>query len=794
MDLKAIYRLSIYAMIYVSALMLCFSEGAPLPQGLTFVIAAVAYQLTDKRGSFALSPVWSNVFGVTAFVLTVAEIIYGEMANAVDRRILAGAHLLVYLSWVVMLQKKELRHYWWLTALSVLQVAVGAVLTRAGWYGAMLFSYFFLAIWTLSVFSLYQASLLFARRKPDGSVEGSTVALAAQPTGMVKLYNQSSQSISVLQMDGDERWVTSRFSGGTVLTALGSIFIGAIFFVLIPRVWIGRAPFANDNEVEAGRVLTGFTDEVQLGDFGQILESTRQVMQVRVYDGDEEMDVFEYARALGYEEPMFRGTSLALYNKGRWRQGNQAGNFQRLPSKSEQSIRQQIRLEPIGVRFLFAMHPVLAAKHRSGQQVVSHSTSSTVVIAGSSSAPKKAMEYTVFSPRNAASGEQVIQTARMREGYVLRRTYLDLPPSGIDRLQELAKSVAGSNTEDSDLTRARKLEAYLRDSGEFSYTLDMSITDPSIDPVEDFLFNRKKGHCEYFASALTLMLRSAGIPSRLVSGFKGGVENSLTGVYEVQQRHAHAWVEGWVDDRWVVFDPTPAGRGEDVASYTPTLKTWADFRQFVSSLWSQHILDMTLQNQYRTIYDPLLDAGKSWFASWNKEGEEGSLWESIKAFASSPENWFSWQGGIVTFILLFLGVFLVWLSRRLIRWLQEVSGRWNQKLSARQLRVAFYEQFREICEQHGVKRSPWTSYREYAQIVTSELRPALEPAGLVDTPGLIVERFLEIRFGDQDLPSEIRDELNTEIDRLRDCLKEDEIGVTSLAAPSPQRGGPASIG
>src|SRR5262249_56352097 len=117
--------------------------------------------------------------------------------------------------------------------------------------------------------------------------------------------------------------------------------------------------------------------------------------------------------------------------------------------------------------------------------------------------------------------------------------------------------------------RALTLESYLRDSGKYAYTLNMAVTDSRVDPVEDFLFNRQRGHCEYFASALALMLRAIDVPSRLVTGFKGADRLGSTGPYEVQQRHAHAWVEAYLDGKWVVLDPTPAARDDDVRGRLP---------------------------------------------------------------------------------------------------------------------------------------------------------------------------------------------------------------------------------
>ena len=75
------------------------------------------------------------------------------------------------------------------------------------------------------------------------------------------------------------------------------------------------------------------------------------------------------------------------------------------------------------------------------------------------------------------------------------------------------------------------------------------MVDPSLDPVEDFLVNRKRGHCEYFASALALLLRSIDIPARMVNGFKGGDWNELAQSMNVRQKHAHSWVPSLEDVR-----------------------------------------------------------------------------------------------------------------------------------------------------------------------------------------------------------------------------------------------------
>ena len=99
---------------------------------------------------------------------------------------------------------------------------------------------------------------------------------------------------------------------------------------------------------------------------------------------------------------------------------------------------------------------------------------------------------------------------------------------------------------DDPIARAKALESHLRESGQFQYSLQKVQRQPGVDPIEDFVTQNRSGHCEYYASALCLMLRSLDIPARLVVGFKGGELNSLGGFYQVRQRNAHAWVEAYL--------------------------------------------------------------------------------------------------------------------------------------------------------------------------------------------------------------------------------------------------------
>ncbi len=234
---------------------------------------------------------------------------------------MAGAHLLSYLVWIALFQNKSGRQYWWLLALGVMQVAVGAILSHDPLFGCMLLVYVFLSLWTLSVFSLYQARYGFEVAGQASSIPD----LGSPPRDDETFHsgfnlNQPDEYRGAIQLDPHEEWVNRRFVLGVAATSLLSIFVGVIFFVLIPRLWVGKHYDFEDQSSSGFKKVTGFTDEVQLGEIGQILESNERFLEVRFSKADslETLDVEETARRLGYDEPLFRGSVMGSYENGRW--------------------------------------------------------------------------------------------------------------------------------------------------------------------------------------------------------------------------------------------------------------------------------------------------------------------------------------------------------------------------------------------------------------------------------------------------------------------------------------------
>lgn len=150
---------------------------------------------------------------------------------------------------------------------------------------------------------------------------------------------------------------------------------------------------------------------------------------------------------------------------------------------------------------------------------------------------------------------------------------------GIDSFAPIAREWTANATTDQ-----AKLEAIIERLSHFTYSLE-DRREGSVDPVIDFLKRTHSGHCELFASAMALLARSVGIPTRLVVGYRVDEVNTITGLAVVRDRNAHTWVDAWVGDRWQSFDPTPTS---ELLASTRT-SGWEDVREAVSLAWDRTI-------------------------------------------------------------------------------------------------------------------------------------------------------------------------------------------------------------
>jgi hypothetical protein len=333
---RDLFTISLYLTVCLAAVMLAAAEGYwLLPAGLTVPIAIAAFWYVERQG-LAL-PTWAaNSLGIVAILVSLIELAVRD----IEGRILFGAHLLVYLSWIVLWQPKGSQQRWGLIALAVLQVAVGSVLTIAGTYGLSMGLFLVLTVWTLVLLQLAEAEQRYA----------AAAAPPAEPLPRGREMLLAPGRVAALGRATVGRWPTRQVVAAVAVTVFGATIVGSAFFLLVPRFEVGRYNFDETLAPLARQRVTGFTERVRLGSFGEILESSTPVFEVRLVDttDDSPVDLETYAASLGLDEPLFRGLTLGDYNRGEWTTAHSEGASE-LPSWSPSPglIRQEYRLRPL---------------------------------------------------------------------------------------------------------------------------------------------------------------------------------------------------------------------------------------------------------------------------------------------------------------------------------------------------------------------------------------------------------------------------------------------------------------
>jgi protein-glutamine gamma-glutamyltransferase len=793
-----VFFLSVYGLTAIAGMMLAFAEGSPFPEILTPALAIVAYVLTDRTRMFHIPVIWANALGIAAFLFAGYQMIGN---TTTELRLLAGAHLVVYLTWIVLFQEKHLPQYWWMCALSVLQVAIGAILTISSSYGGMLLGFMFAAIWTLSVFSLYQAHLQYGQSGEGGDglakagvanrIAGGMRAARRMGGNQIRAFLvQKSTARGTMQLDPDERWLGARFALSMLAISAAAFVIGLGFFLFIPRLWAGRTEWGpTETKQFRTAAMTGFTTEVRLGDMVPLLENSKRVLQVNLFGPNgQPIDLPTYCDRIGYDEPLFRGATMENYENGTWSGTGRGPTVETLAiGPILDGVRQQILMEPIGSPMLFAIEPIEAAKLPNPNEQVEWQPVTRQIFRPEGFPSDKAISYDIFS-REQGNINRRIRRENSRDQFAREyfRQYRSIP-DGMPQLKAIARkvtdldksSIGAPTAGNEELSRryVDRLLHYLRDSGEYRYSLDTSIKDSKIDPVEDFVVNRKAGHCEYFASAMALMLRCVGVPSRMVSGFKGGNVNAISGAFEVEQRHAHVWVEAFIESKngygtWIIVDPTPASRDASVESFASKIGAAHDLASVVSSTWSR-LINIDIDAQESSFYDPLVRAARDW---WNpKSGSRPLLaivYAAIVDFVTDPTQWFTVRGLLVAASFLVILAGILYLVRHRRQWWNRLRNLGKRRDIERQIHIAFYERFEELCRQLGLVRPRTQTQREFALAVGPRIQQVIEsPDGLPELPPRLVEFFYRARFGEEELSTPVIDELYRDMSALEQAIK-----------------------
>ncbi|MDR3718100.1 MAG: DUF3488 and transglutaminase-like domain-containing protein [Bryobacteraceae bacterium] len=365
----------------------------------------------------------------------------------------------------------------------------------------------------------------------------------------------------------------------TAVSGLAILLLTMALFLVLPRT----ARAALERLMPVSRRVSGFASEVTLGGTGAIARSSVPVFHALFQD------------ELAPSGLHWRGTALAQFDGWKWYNSPAAGESLRVSDDGLVQLVTDDQRRRAGRRMAYEVVldgnsdylflAGLAENLRVGTDRLVRDRSGGVKLPFGQS---EGLRYAVYS--FVTPGEVLDEAPLHPLSPVARSFYLRLPPLD-PRIAGLAATVTAAATDDA--ARAKAIERYLRTR--FTYSLDSS-SSGTADPLADFLFVGQAGHCEYFASAMAVMLRELSIPSRVATGFLGGTPNPLTKWTVVRASDAHAWVEAWIPGQgWTTFDPTPsAGDSGAAAGLLARMNLYLDA---ASTLWQEWVVGYDLDRQ-----------------------------------------------------------------------------------------------------------------------------------------------------------------------------------------------------
>ena len=490
-----------------------------------------------------------SVFYIFFFVLDF--LIFSPGPSLMDNMLAATVHLVLFTAVMKVFSARTYRDFAYLAALAFMMILASAILTVGTTY---------LVCFTL--FILFAISTLISYE-----IKRSTEMSQQQPEGPFRVPAENRKAV--------EKALTATTAGLAAVIVL----LASVLFFVIPRY---RTGYLTGLGMEAQNI-TGFSGTVNLGDIRKILQSNEVVMRV-VPEGDPR----------DYRTLKWRGLGLTSFDGKQWYKDNteqkpvSAASYQRFlippvegwETRRSRPLRYRVLLSPVSTDVLFAA--AVPREIRGRIRVMSLDQTDSLHSPGHSYVP---LIYKVVSDTGIPSASE-LRRAPAEYPAEIRRVYLQLPDLD-PRIANLAREI--TTPAPTAYEKAVTIEQYLRNR--FTYTLDPRGITPE-NPLGSFLFEAKSGYCEYFAAAMTVMLRTLEVPARLVNGFNTGTYNRVGKDFIVRGRDAHSWVEVYFPTfGWITFDPTPADPNPVIPG------AFDDYIDAAGLFWSEWIINYDFAHQ-----------------------------------------------------------------------------------------------------------------------------------------------------------------------------------------------------
>ncbi len=433
-------------------------------------------------------------------------------------------------------------------------------------------------------------------------------------------------------------------------------FLPAAILLMIPIFWFlprfGQPFLFGEGGGGSSIIGTGFSDEVSLDGIGRIRSSSDVALRLDFGESEPSRSIVGGLRLRGATYDRYQGDGWERTLETSPVRANREGVLEVRSSDTRDAppvASAEVWLEPLDARAVILPTQTLRVQSDYRESFERNRAGALSFLR----APRGPVSYHVELGARDTQWAEPPTSAREPS----------LDDSGIsERIQALAELVAGDGDE---FSRAAQIEQHLQT--EYDYELEM-LGAGDTGAVERFLFERRAGHCEYFASAMVLMLRSLDIPARFVTGFLGA-ERSPLGYSIVRQSNAHAWVEAYVEGSgWQVFDPTPpAGRptasSGSLAELARQAYDWAIFS------WDKYVLGFGSGEQQR-VWTRLVEWVRALMAVERTEDPAlgtGSVAQVPVPVVEVPRSGrFRWEPSAWILIGLVGLVLVMWLRRRRI--------------------------------------------------------------------------------------------------------------------------------
>jgi transglutaminase-like putative cysteine protease len=804
---KKLLQLTMLMLVLTSGIVLGLSQGN-LELTLVAAIGGISgYVICDCLQVFRLRGLLANIASILVLIYAMRNF-FGTDGGA---KLICVSNLLVYLQTVLMFQEKTPRLNWQLMTLSLLQIVVAAIF-NLNFEGGLLFVFYFCVVGvTMILQTIYSNNWdIILQNRGAATIVGQYLDLQELP-----LENRKNQSdigrpavfFDVMHSGASD---LKNIVQHLMLWVPTALVFATILFYVIPRS--GEAWFGPSVVLATG---TGMSKQVDLNERGLIELSTALVMR----GWFEDPITGENFRPKG--QVYFRGLALGNLSTKNGHT-NWTAPYDRITPATYQKIRsdrnirnafiQRVMLQPTNDPLLYGSMPVYrhelrspneiefcfeldALSRRNGKNVIEKAPFSyelTTVLSNE----RETLEAWPYLSDQIKLDDRPMDTHNRGQRAWLTKIDRNRYPT----VTKIAGEVAARVGDQDRLKLVKELEKYFTESTAFQYTLDFTNVprDESLDAVEDFLRNHKRGHCELYASTLTLMLRSLDIPARLVVGFFGSEYDEDSHCFMVREADAHAWVEVYLrpsdctpkmltqgaagpGGAWLRLDPTPPSALANPNRGSTTIDS-------ARTLWQDYVLGLDQKKQQKDIFG---SSSARVLGLFDLSGWNHAFQNATDQLAGRP----GLQAGFAAAILMVMvgGLFMGWYATRrkskrrgiskkkqsglrrmlggALSFISPELGKWLLGESPQGVSSWFYRRLTKDLAAVGLSRKPGQTQREFARLAAEQFSEIPDGDSIGNTIHGLTELFYRVRFGTLELDHARQHQVKQMLDSLESKLK-----------------------